>query len=117
MAAQEFQELATNGVALMQDVTTAAWQSSSTAANRIGADLLRTRGAHAAQLTPLERDKLDVAVAELQQLILSLPVGQLQPTAQQTQDMISRCLTLAHTTSELGGRLGVESMSESEEEK
>ncbi len=117
MAAQEFQKLATDGLGLMQEVTAGAWHSATAIANRIGADLLKTRGGHAPLLTTLERDKLDVAVAEFQQFILSLPVGQPQLTAQQTQAMISPCLTLAHTASELGGRLGVESMSESEEEK
>ena len=117
MAAQDFQKLAMDGLALMQEVTAGTWQSATATANRIGADLLKTRGGHAPLLTTLERDKLDVAVAEFQQFILSLPVGQPQLTAEQTQAMISRCLTLAHTASELGGRLGVESMSESEEEK
>jgi len=114
MAAHEFQKLATDGLGLIQDVRTAAWQSAATAANRIGADLLKGRGAHALLLTHLERDKLVVAVGELQQLILSLPLGQPQPTAQQTQAMVSQCLTLVHTASELGGRLSVESMSEEE---
>ncbi len=101
MAAQEFQKLATDGLGLMREVTAGAWQSATTMANRIGADLLKTRGGHAPLLTTLERDK----------------VGQPQLTAQQTQAMISPCLTLAHTASELAGRLGVESMSEPEEEK
>lgn len=117
MAAQEFQKLAADGLGVMHEVTTGAWPSVTAIANRIGADLLRTRGGHTPLLTMLERDKLDVAVAEFQQFILSLPVGQSQLTAQQTQAMISRCLTLAHTASELSGRLGVESMSESGEEK
>lgn len=118
MAAQEFEKLATGGLTLIQDVRTASWQSGSTAGSRIGADLLKARGAYAPLLTALERDKLDVAVAEFQQFIVSLPQGgQPQPIAAQTQAMILQCLTLAHTASELGGRLGVESMSESEEEK
>lgn len=118
MAAQDFQKLATDGLALMQDVTTGAWQSASTAANRIGSDLLKARGGHTILLSNLERDKLDVAVAEFQQFILSLPqAGHAQPTGEQIQTMVSRCLTLAHTASELSGRLGVESMSESEELK
>jgi hypothetical protein len=118
MASQEFQKLATDGLALMQDITTAAWQSATTAASRIGADLLKARGAYAPLMTPIEQDRLDVAAAEFQQFILSLPqAGQPQPTVGQTQDMISRCLAVAHTASELGGRLGVESMSEPEEKK
>lgn len=118
MAAQEFQKLTTDGLGLMQEVTAGSWQSATAIANRIGADLLKARGGHAPLLTTLERDKLDVAVAEFQQFIVSLPQGgQPPPTAAQTQAMISRCLTLAHTASELGGRLGVESMSEPEEEK
>jgi len=118
LAAQEFQKLAADGLALMQNVTTGGWQSASTAANRIGSDLMKARGGHGISLTYLERDKLDVAVAEFQQFILSLhQAGNAQPTGEQIQTMVSRCLTLAHTASELSGRLSVESMSESEELK
>lgn len=118
MAAQEFEKLATGGLTLIQEVRTANWQSGITAGSRIGADLLKTRGAYAPLLTHLERDKLDVAAAEFERFILSLPqAGQPQPTAAQTQAMILQCFTLAQTASELGGRLGVESMSESEEEE
>jgi hypothetical protein len=118
MAAQEFQKLATDGLGLIQEATSAAWPSFSLVANRIGAALLQARGAHTPLLLTLERDKLDVAAAEFQQFILSLPQpGQPPLTGQQTQEMISRCLTLVHTASELAGRLSVESMSESEETK
>ena len=118
MAARQFDKVATDGLALMQQIRTAGWQSASAAANTIGTDLLKARGAYARLLTGLEQDKLDVAVAEFQQFIISLPqAGQPQPTSQQIQTMVSQCLVLVLTASELGGRLGVESMSESEEQK
>lgn len=44
-AAQHFENLTANGLALMQHVTTGDWQSASAAANRIGSDLLKARGA------------------------------------------------------------------------
>ena len=118
IATQEFRNLTLSANALIQEVRASAWASVANASNSIGAALLQARGAHATLLNPLERDKVDVAVADFQQFLISVPLQeQTSVSEDQTKLMILKCMMVASTSSEIAGRLSVESISEPEEEK
>lgn len=118
MGAQEFQKLAINGLAIIQDIRNGAWPSVAVTAGTVNLDLLQARGARGRLLSSLERDKLDAAVNAMQHFNLSLPLAAQPPmTNEQIQTMILQCQELVDLASELAGRLSVESMSELEEDK
>ena len=118
MASQEFSKLAADGIALARAVRTGEWNAVADLAGKLSPALSETRGARTRLLGALERDKLDVAVADIQRFIASVPLnGAAQVANVQLQSMILQCQGLADLASELAGRLSVESMSESEVEK
>jgi len=118
MASQEFHKLAADGIATARAVRAREWNAVADLAVKLSPALLQARGAWAHLLLPLENDKLDVAVSEVQKFVASLPLpATAELSNEQLQSMILQCQGLADLASELAGRLSVESMSESEEDK
>jgi hypothetical protein len=119
MAAQEFEKIAAEAVAIMGRVTRREWKLATEQAHNIGSAFGQVRGARTRLLVPLEKDKLDGAGIDLQRFIASLPVAtdNVEVPVQQMQTMISQCQTLVDIASELAGRLGVDSILRPKEKK
>ena len=119
MAAQEFEDLAIKAGGIMGSVRRREWALVPGLADDIGPSLGQVRGARNRLLQSLEKDRLDVAATNVQAFIDSLPlVGQeAELTEDQIQTMLLRCRPLVDVASEIAGRLRVESIQQSEEQK
>jgi len=119
MAAQEFEELAIKAAGIMGNIRRSEWALVPGLADKIGPSLGQVRGARNRLLESLEKDRLDVAAANVQAFIDSLPLGghEAELTAEQIQTMLSRCRALVDVASEIAGRLRVESIQQSEDRK
>lgn len=119
MAAQEFETLATKAAVIMGYIRRREWASVPELADSIGPSLGQVRGARNRLLQSLEKDRLDVAATNVQAFINSLPLagGEAGLTEEQIQMMLLRCRPLVDVASEIAGRLRVESIQQSEEEK
>ena len=119
MAAQEFEALAARVVAIMGSIRRREWASVPRLADNIGPSLGQVRGARNRLLESLEKDRLDVAAANVQAFIDSLPLagGEAELAEDQIQTMLSRCRPLVDIASEIAGRLRVQSIQQSEDKK
>lgn len=119
LAAQEFEKLAVEAVAIMGKVRSREWAFVPGLADNIGPALGQVRGARNRLLQSLEKDRLDVASTNIQQFIDSLPLAgrEAELTEDQIQTMLSRCRPLIDVASEIAGRLRVESIQQSEDKK
>jgi len=117
LGAQEFKGLAVDGLAIIQAVRKGDWPAVAMKAGLVNLDLPQARGARSRLLTSLESDKLDAAVAAMRRLNVSLPLADQPPSNEQIQTMILQCQELVDLAGDLAGRLGVESMSEIEDER
>jgi hypothetical protein len=119
LAAQEFEKVAGQAVAIMGKVRSREWALVPDLADNIGPALGQARGARNRLLQSLEKDRLDVASTNIQQFIDSLPLagGEAELTEDQIQTMLSRCRPLVDVASEIAGRLRVESIQQPEEKK
>jgi hypothetical protein len=118
MASQEFNKLATDGIALVRVVRAGEWSATAELAGKISPALVQARGARTRLLSTIERDKLDVVVDDIHRIIALVPLsGGAQVSNEQIQSMIFQCQNAADLASELAGRLSVESMTDSEEQK
>lgn len=119
MAAQEFETLATTIATIMGRIRDGEWDFVRELADDIGPSLGEARGARNRLLQSLEKDRLDVAATNVQAFIDSLPLAERE--ADITEDdislMLSRCRSLVDITSEIAGRLRVESIQQSEDKK
>jgi len=119
MAAQEFEELANKAAGIMGNIRRREWALVTELADDIGPSLGQVRGARNRLLESLEKDKLDVAAANVQAFIDSLPLAgrEAELTEEQIQIMLPRCRQLVDVTSEIAGRLRVESIQQSEDKE
>ncbi len=119
MAAQEFLDLTVAVVAIVGKLRRREWDDVADLAHMIGSSFGQVRGARNRLLASLEKDKLDGAGIGLQKFIGSLPVGPNpgEVPIEQMQIMISQCQMLVDITSEISGRLRVESLLTPEEKK
>jgi hypothetical protein len=119
MAAQEFDKLAEQTSGIMGNIRGRQWALVTELADKIGLSLGLVRGGRNRLLQSLEKDRLDVAATNFQAFIDSLPlVGrEAELTEDQIQLMVPRCRQLVDVTSEIAGRLRVESIQQSEDEK
>jgi hypothetical protein len=119
MAAQEFEELGAQAIAIMDKVARREWGTCRDLAHKISFAFGQSRGARTRLLVPLEKDKLDGAGVELQSFMASLPVVVENPEVpvEGIQVMLSQCQALVNIASELTGRFRVESILRPEEKK
>jgi hypothetical protein len=117
IAADEFRGLAIKTAGIMGNIRRLEWASVPELAYDIGPSLGQVRGAHNPLLKSLEKDRLDVAATNVQAFIDSLPLegSEAELTEDQIQMMLVRCRPLLDVTSEIAGRLRVESMQQPED--
>jgi hypothetical protein len=112
MAAQEFEDLAAKAAGIMGIIRKREWAMVPGLADDIWPSLGQARGARNRLLQSLEKDRLDVAATSFQGFIDSLPLagGEAGLTEDEIQTMLLRCRPLVDITSEIAGRLRVESI-------
>jgi len=117
MATQAFDKLSIDAIAVAIKIRERQWIAVAELAGNLARDVGKVRGAWVHLLDPIESDKFESAGINFLQFIDSMPMvtPEVEFREEDVQWMLVQCHSLIAITSEVAGRLGVESIQEAEE--